>query len=245
MPVAQSPMEPPSAEPAAASAPGPAADPLPPPIEELAREVTGSRGRMLEDVNNQGAIEASMSLSQLTGQEIRVSFPESRLVAIKDIAEVMGGEENTVGGIYVGVRGDLGAGMLLVIPQKNLLALDDLLHRRAPGTTTDLSAVDLSGVSEMGNILASCFINAMADAARLTLHPEVPEVSIDMCLSVIDSVLARFNQPGDRLLLTEAVIYGGGSEDVVCHQVLFLEPDSMRRLMGALAAAAAPVEGSR
>jgi two-component system, chemotaxis family, sensor kinase CheA len=236
----------PSAEPAgtAASAAVLADDPdAAQPIEELAREVAGSRGRMLEDVNNQGAIDASISLSQLTGQEIRVSFPESRLVAIKDVAEIMGGEESTVGGIYIGVRGDLGAGMLLVIPEKNLLVLDDLLHQRPAGTSAELSSVDLSGISEMGNILASCFINAMADAAHLTMHPEVPEISIDMCLPVIDSVLARFNQPGDRLLLTEAVIYGGGSEDVVCHQVLFLEPDSLRTLMNALAGTPSPAAG--
>ncbi len=208
------------------------------PIAALARDVAGSRGRLLEEVNNQGAIQASMSLSQLTGQEIRVSFPESRLVAIKDMAEIMGGEESTVGGMYVGVQGDLEAGMLLVIPEANLLVLDDLLHRRPAGTAKDLAAIDLSGISEMGNLLASCFLNAMADAAHVALNPEVPEISIDMCLSVIDSVLARFNQPGDSLLLTEAVIYGGGSENVVCHQVLFLEPGSMRRLMDALSSAA-------
>ena len=205
------------------------------PIEQLAREVSGVRGRLLEDVNNQGAIQASMSLSQLTGQEIRVSFPESRLVAIKDMAEVMGGEESIVGGMYVGIQGDLSAGMLLVIPENNLLMMDDLLHRRAAGVTRNLSDVDLSGISEMGNLLASCFLNAMADAAHMALSPEVPEISIDMCLPVIDSVLARFNQPGDTLLLTEAVIYGGSSENVVCHQVLLLEPDSYRRLMAALA----------
>ena len=56
-----------------------------------------------------------------------------------------------------------------------------------------------------------------------------------MCLPVIDAVLARFNQPGDKLLMTEAVILGEGAENVVCHQVLFLEPDSLRRLMAALA----------
>ena len=169
------------------------------PIEQLARDVSGARGRLLEDVNNQGAIQASMSLSQLTGQEIRVSFPESRLVAIKDVAEVMGGEESTVGGMYVGVQGDLAAGMLLVIPEANLLVLNDLLHRRAAGTTRTVSEVDLSGISEMGNLLTACFLNAMADAAHLALSPEVPEISIDMCLPVIDSVLARFNQPGDTL----------------------------------------------
>jgi chemotaxis protein CheC len=174
----------------------------------------------------------------MTGKEIRVSFPESRLVAIKDVAEIMGGEEITVGGIYVGVQGDLAGGILLVIPSANLMIIDDLLHAHPAGTQTELANVDLSGISEMGNILASCFINAMADAAHLSLGPEVPEISVDMCLPVIDSVLARFNQPGDDILLTEAVIYGGGMENLVCHQVLFLEPDSLRRLMDALAASA-------
>ena len=215
-------------------------------LEELAREVTGSKGRLLEDVNNQGAVLASMSLTQLTGHEIRVSFPESRLVAIRDVAELMGGEESTVAGMYVGVQGDLEAAMLLVIPEKNLLVLDDLLHSRPVGTTREVADVDLSGISEMGNILASCFINAIADEARLRLSPEVPEISVDMCLPVIDSVLARFNQPGDRLLMTEAVILGEGSENVVCHQVMFLEPASLRKLMEALAASAGlPAAGAR
>ena len=203
-------------------------------IEQLARDVASSKGRLLEDVNNTGAIQASMSLTQLMGHEIRVSFPESRLVQIKDVADIMGGEESTVGGMYVGVQGDLDAGMLLVIPEKNLLVLDDMLHRRAAGTTVNLADVDLSGISELGNILSSCFINAMADEAHLTLSPEVPEISIDMCLPVIDSVLARFNEPGEKLLLTAAVIYSEGSDNVVCHQVLFLHPDSLRKLMAAL-----------
>ena len=47
-------------------------------------------------------------------------------------------------------------------------------------------------------------------------------------------MLARFNQPGDRILLTDAILYGDGMENVVCHQVLFLEPESLVRLMDAL-----------
>jgi two-component system chemotaxis sensor kinase CheA len=235
--------------PAVPVAPAPAAPVTPAPatpevsaaarkMEELTRAVKGAKGRLLEDVNNQGAIQASLSLSQMTNQEIRVSFPESRVVAIKDVAEIMGGEECTVGGMYVGIQGDISAGILLVIPENNLLIFDDLLHGRPAGTTTKVEDVDLSGITEMGNILASCFINAMADAAHLQVSPEVPEISVDMCLPVIDSVLARFNQPGDTILLTEASIYGGGMENVGCHQILFLEPDSLQRLMDALAASA-------
>ncbi|MGA2975263.1 MAG: chemotaxis protein CheW [Spirochaetia bacterium] len=218
----------------AAQAPAPAAPPVQP-MQELAGIVAGSKGRLLEEVNNQGAIQASISLSQLTGQEVRVSFPESRLVPIKDVAELMGGEESAVGGMYIGVAGDLAAGMLLVIPEAYLLVMNDVLHGRPVGTARRVSDVDLSSISELGNILSSSFISAIADAAHLAMNPEVPEISIDMCLSAIDSVLARFNQPGDQLLFTEAELYGAGMESVVCHQLLFLEPDSLKRLMDALA----------
>jgi two-component system chemotaxis sensor kinase CheA len=205
-------------------------------MDELARKVINSQGTPLEMVNNTSAIQASMSLSQFTGREIRVSFPESRLIPISEVAETMGGEEASVGGIYVEVQGELKGAILLVLPLDNLLEMEDLVHGRPVGATRELAAVDLSAMCEMGNILAASFINTMADSTNLTVTPGVPEISVDMCLPVIDSVLAHFNQPGDKILITEAVIYGSGTENVVCHLVLFLEPDSLKTLMDALEA---------
>ncbi len=215
------------------------------PSDAIARLVEGTRIHLLDDVNNDGAIQASLSLSQFTGQEVRVSFPETRLTALRDVPALLGGEEATVGGIYVGVQGDIAAGVLLVLPEKNLLQINDLLHGRAAGSTRQRSEVDLSALSELGNILSSCFINAISDAARVAAGPAVPEISVDMCLAVIDSVLARFNRPGERILLTEATIYGSGMEDVVCHQLFFVEPDSLARLLDALTARAPAPAGQR
>ncbi|MGO9409399.1 MAG: chemotaxis protein CheW [Spirochaetia bacterium] len=205
-------------------------------LDALAQRVINSQGTPLEMVNNTSAIQASMSLSQFTGREIRVSFPESRLISIGEVAETMGGEEANVGGIYIEVQGDLLGGILIVLPVDNLLEMEDLVHGRPVGTTKELAGVDLSAMCEMGNILAASFINTMADSTNLTVAPGVPEISVDMCLPVIDSVLAHFNQPGDKILITEAVVFGSGSENVVCHLVLFLEPDSLKKLMNALEA---------
>ncbi len=110
--------------------------------------------------------------------------------------------KRAVGGIYVGIAGELAGGVLMVLPERNLLLFHELLHRRPPGTCAGPQEVDVSAIGELGNILAASFINAMADETRLALKRQVPEISVDMCLAVIDSVLARFNQPGDRLLLT-------------------------------------------
>ena len=220
----------------AAAALSPESEPAPDQKEiiELERRVINSQGTALEVVNNTSAIQASMSLSQFTGREIRVSFPESRLISISEVAETMGGEEASVGGIYVEVRGDLHGGILLVLPFANLLEMDDLVHCRQPGTTRELADVDMSAVCEMGNILASSFVNTMADSTDLAIAPGVPEISVDMCLPVIDSVLAHFSQPGQEILVTEAIIYGSGSENVVCRLLLFLEPTSLKKLMSAL-----------
>ncbi len=257
MPQQPAPLPPPAPRPADVPAPAAAKAPTPNPapaptaepslveqlepvemteLGELARKVIYSQGTPLEVVNNTSAIQASMSLSQFTGREIRVSFPESRLIPISEVAETMGGEEASVGGIYVEVQGDLRGGILLVLPLDNLLEMEDLVHGQSVGTTKELAGVDLSAMCEMGNILAASFINTMADSTNLMVAPGVPEISVDMCLSVIDSVLAHFNQPGDEILITEAVIYGSGSENVVCHLVLFLEPDSLKKLMDALEA---------
>ena len=212
-------------------------------LEALARKVINSQGTPLEEVNNSSAIQASISLSQFTGREIRVSFPESRLMPISEMADAIGGEERTVGGIFVEVRGDLSGGILLVLPYQNLMEMEDLVHGRAVGTTRDLATVDLSALCEMGNILSASFINTIADSARINVQPGVPEISVDMCLPVIDGVLARFNQPGDSILLTEAIIYGSGTENVVCHLMLFLEPVSLEKLLDALESGASATAG--
>ncbi|HVO39684.1 MAG TPA: chemotaxis protein CheW [Spirochaetia bacterium] len=241
------PGEPAPREPVQSAQPAqPASPPSQPPstaekaeLDALANKVINSQGTPLEEVNNTSAIQASMSLSQFTGREIRVSFPESRLVPLGDVAETMGGEENTVGGIFVEVQGEISGGILIVLPFENIFEMEDLVHGRPVGTTSDLAGVDLSALCEMGNILAASFINTMADSAHLTVQPGVPEISVDMCLPVIDGVLARFNQPGDSILLTEAVIYGSGAENVVCHLMLFLEPESLAKLLEALEAGSA------
>ena len=220
-----------AAEPASAKPPEPAADGA---VERMLH----SQGTLLEELHNAGAIQASMSLTELTGAEIRVSFPESRLVPLGGVSELLGGAESAVGGVYVGVAGDLDAGILLVVPLAHLLALDDLLHRRPEGTAERIEDTDTSALSEAANLIAAAFVNAMAGTANMRLGMMVPEISVDMCEAVVDSVLARFDRAGDRVLLTQAEIAWGSRSPMRCELLVFLEPSSLQRLVAALQAGA-------
>jgi chemotaxis protein CheC len=175
-----------------------------------------------------------MALSSLTGKEVRVSFPESQLVKLSEVVDLLGGDEMPVGGIFVGVAGGLEGGILIVLPVEGVLLFHDRMHGRPAGTSSSIDEVDMSAISEFGNILSASFINAISNGTKLSVKSASPEIIVDMCEAVIDSVLARFNQPGERILITEAVIYSDEDEQAACHLLMFLEPESLKVLTATL-----------
>jgi chemotaxis protein CheC len=218
-----------------------------PPQTELSDEVKGTvdnteqavelgqeHSYTLDEIHTAGAITATISMSELMKRDIRVSFPETKVVELSKVAEELGGEEAPVGGIYVGLKGDIAGGILIVLPIEHVYGFSDLLLRREPGTTVEIGESEVSGLTEMGNILSASFIRSASDKTKLSVLQDVPELKIDMCLPVIDSILARFNQPGTHIILTKAELYYDDTEQAICHLLLFMEPDSMKKLVDSL-----------
>ncbi len=203
----------------------PAAFPFPWGEAELSR---------LEESLIGGAVNASQALSELLNRDIRVSFPETKIVPIGDVATSLGGEELPVGGIFVEIEGDIRGGTLLVLPIKYVNQFSDLLFNRPTGSTEQVSDEEMSALRETGNILSASFIGAICDVAGLNIRLRVPEMSMDMCMAVIDSVLVRFDHPGTHTLLIEADLFYAEQEQVVCHLLILLERDSFEQLMAAI-----------
>lgn len=83
--------------------------------------------------------------------------------------------------------------------------------------------------------MTASFVRSIADATDLDVRLMVPEISLDMCLAVIDSVLVRFNQPGSHVLLTEAELFSMETQKGICRLLILMEQDSTSRLLRALA----------
>ncbi len=178
-----------------------------------------------------GAVNASRALSDLLNREFRVSFPETKIFPLGEVASALGGEELPVCGVLVGISGDIEGGSLLLLPLANALGFCDLLLGREAGATAQLGEEEVSALRETGNILSASFVGALADEADLDLRLRVPEARVDMCLAVIDSVLAGFSHPGAHALLIEADVFYADREQVVCNLLIVLERGSMERLM--------------
>jgi len=194
----------------------------------------------LEEVFSSSALRASQALTDLLGESIRVSFPETRFVPLTEVANRLGGEDVPVIRVYVDVREGLTGGHLLIVPVDRAMPLCDRLLGRTAGATTDIRDDELSSVAELGNILSAAFINSIADRMGISIHSDVPDVRLDMCLSTIDSLLARFQEPGSDILLTVAEVTCGESEQIVCHMMLFLERPSLALMRDALTGRVTP-----
>jgi chemotaxis protein CheC len=181
-----------------------------------------------------GAVNASRSLSELLNREFRVSFPETKLIPLGEVAYALGGEELPVCGVFVGIAGDILGGALLLLPRDTALGFSDMLLGREAGHLP-LGEEEISALRETGNILAASFTASIADETSLDVRLKVPEARVDMCVAVVDSVLAGFSQPGAHALLIEADVFYADREQVVCNLLIVLERESMERLLAKVA----------
>jgi two-component system chemotaxis sensor kinase CheA len=215
------------------SPPPSAPAPVDSPAAEPAEEAVEYDGRFVEILSD-GAIAASQSLSELLHENIRVTFPELKFVPLADVAGQLGGEDRPVVRVYVELAQGVVGGHLLVIPLDRALHLCDGLLQREHGSTTMIGEEELSGLSELGNVLSAAFLNCIANRMGTGLSSEVPDIRVDMCLSAIDSILARFHEPGNDILMTTTEVLAGEDDQTVCHMLLFLDRPSLALLQGSV-----------
>jgi len=65
-------------------------------------------------------------------------------------------------------------------------------------------------LAELGNIIGSSFLNAIADSLGLALRPSPPEVILDMAGAILDIAFVEILQESDDIFVAETAF---GTED--------------------------------
>ena len=152
---------------------------------------------------SRGIGNAMQGLSAMIGCELAVTALSLKQVAAKDAAELLGGAENIVVGIYLTISGDASGHLMLAHDPKIAFELIDMMTGQPLNSTRHLGEMERSVMGEMGNITGSFFLNALADATNMTLTPSPPAVMIDMAGPVLDVALTKIIQEQDEVLVVE------------------------------------------
>ena len=170
----------------------------------------------LRELANIGSGNASGALSSLLGRPVDISVPSAQAVSFADAVEATRDPETEITGIVLGIAGDLDGVVLLLVSPADADALCSMLGVE-PGSEYAPSAL-----GEVGNIVGSSYINALAEMTGMAIEPTPPATATDMLGALVASVLAQQAHAGDVALMLDSNLVVEGED---CSVAFLLVPD--------------------
>ena len=171
----------------------------------------------LRELANIGSGTAGTALSSLLGCPIDLSVPSASALELADAVEAAGAPEDVVWGVVVPVTGHVDATALLVIPDADAATICTMLGVEAD-TDTGRSAL-----GEIGNIMVSSYVGALATMTGFELDLRPPQSARDMLGAIVSSVLAAHSDQHDMALVLDSELELAGE---ACTLSFMLLPSS-------------------
>jgi chemotaxis protein CheC len=170
----------------------------------------------LRELANIGSGTASTALSGMLGRSVDISVPNAQALPFADAVDAIGQAETEMTGIVLGIQGDMGGTVLLLVAPADADAMCRLLGLE-PGDEFALSAL-----GEIGNIVGASYINALGSMTGMALEPTPPATVTDMLGAIVATALASAALTGDIALLLDSDLTVEGED---CSISFLLVPD--------------------
>ncbi len=162
---------------------------------------------VLKEIGNIGAGNAMTALSQMLNCKVDMKVPQVKLLPFSDVGAMMGGEEQVMVGVYLGVEGDITGSMMFLIEKDSAKHLINKLMMGMAPEGDDFSEMELSAMKEVGNIITGAYLNSLSTLTNLMIFPTPPDLTVDMAGAILSVPAIQFGTLGDNLLLIQSQFY--------------------------------------
>lgn len=181
---------------------------------------------ILREIANIGTGNAATSLANILNKKISVSAPEVDMPEFKDLADTLNGAETLVVGLLIYISGDIDGMMMYINDERSACKLiEELMGRKRKGFD-EFDELDLSALTEIGNILMSSYLAALSKLLNFTIRQSVPYISIDMTGAILSVPAIEFGKVGDNVLLIKSTC--NEMEDMSGYFILIPNAESNR-----------------
>ena len=160
----------------------------------------------LRELANIGSGTASTALSGMLGRSVDISVPKAQALPIAEAVEAAGPAEEEITGIVLGIIGEMTGTVLLLVPPADADAMCRML-----GVEPD-DEFALSALGEIGNIVGTSYINALAGMTGMDIEPTPPATATDMLGALVASVLAGAAANSDVALMLDSNLVVEGED---------------------------------
>jgi chemotaxis protein CheC len=152
----------------------------------------------LRELANIGSGKASGALSSMLGRSVDITVPSASVLPMAEAVGTIGDPEAEYTGIVIPIVGEMPASVLLLFTPKDAELMCGLL-----GVESE-TEIGTSALMEIGNIVGTSYINALAEMTGMELEPAPPGAATDMLGAIVESVLAERAGAGDSALLLDS-----------------------------------------
>ncbi len=159
---------------------------------------------VLKEIANIGAGNATTALSTMLNTAVNMSIPQIKLLEFQELADVIGGAENVVVGILLTLQQSIDGMMMFILEKDTAYKVVNRLMGRPADDTGEFSDMDISALSELGNIIAGSYLSSISSFTNMPISASIPYLSIDMAGAILSVPAIEFGKISDKALLIES-----------------------------------------
>ena len=156
---------------------------------------------ILKEIGSIGGGNAATALSSMLSAKVNMSLPKVVILDFNEALVNVGDPEEVVAAILVEMSGELSGIMLFILTKE---FSDEILFRMLGKTEADffeLDEIDSSVLMEIGNIVISSYITAMASLVNMSVELSVPQLAVNMLGGIMSVPIAMMGQHSDRIMM--------------------------------------------
>ena len=185
------------------------------------QKVTDNYYDVLKEIGNIGTGNAMTALSQMLQCKVDMRVPQVRLLEFKDVGALMGGEEQIMACVMLGVEGDITGSMMFMVEKKSAKHLINKVMMGYGDPGEEFTEMEFSALQEVGNIITGAYLNSLATLTNMKIMATPPQISVDMAGAILSVPAIEFGILGDKLLLIQSQFF----DDVEIDGYFILVPD--------------------
>ena len=170
-------------------------------------QVTENYYDVLKEIGNIGAGNAMTALSQMLQCKVDMKVPQVRLLEFSEVGEMMGGEEQIMVGVFLGVEGDITGSMMFMVEEESARHLIQKITMGMLPSGAEFEEMGLSAMKEVGNIITGAYLNSLSTLTNLKIFPTPPALTVDMAGAILSVPAIQFGIFGDKILLIQSQFY--------------------------------------
>lgn len=185
---------------------------------------------VLREIGNIGSGNAATALSSMLDRPVNISVPRIRLLDYNEVIEALGGPEVMTVGMLLTLQGDV-QGMMMFLLKQNFahMTLSALLGYGI-NDFSEMDEMGYSAMTEVGNIMAGSYVNAIAAMTGLTIDISVPDICVDMVGAIMSVPAIHFANISDKIIFIQDE-FDSDQEENTSHILMIPDVESLQKIM--------------